>query len=90
MSISPDDVALTEEQKLYVARIATETGQPWEQVLHDALTAYRAKVDSTWVEGGESFYDAAVRLGLIGCVPGGPPDLSTNPKYMEGFGTRAS
>jgi hypothetical protein len=21
-----------------------------------------------------------------GCLEGGPPDLSTNPKYMEGFG----
>lgn len=23
---------------------------------------------------------------LVGCLEGGPPDLSTNPKYMEGFG----
>lgn len=23
---------------------------------------------------------------LVGCVRGGPPDLSTNKKYMEGFG----
>jgi hypothetical protein len=23
---------------------------------------------------------------LVGCVKGGPKDLSTNPKYMDGFG----
>ncbi len=23
---------------------------------------------------------------LVGCVKGGPPDLSTNPIYMDGFG----
>ena len=39
---------------------------------------------------GETAYDAFARLGVIGCVKGGPPDVATNPKYMEkymeGFG----
>jgi hypothetical protein len=35
---------------------------------------------------GESCYDLAKRLGIIGCAKGLPSDLSTNPKYMEGFG----
>ncbi|TWT96691.1 hypothetical protein Pla108_24650 [Botrimarina colliarenosi] len=34
----------------------------------------------------ESAYDAAMRLGLIGIVKDAPSDLSTNPKYLEGFG----
>jgi hypothetical protein len=34
----------------------------------------------------ESAYDAFRRAGLIGCIKDGPSDLSTNPKYMEGFG----
>jgi hypothetical protein len=34
----------------------------------------------------ESAYDAFERAGLIGCIKDGPSDLSTNPKYMEGFG----
>lgn len=33
-----------------------------------------------------SFAEAAAKY--IGSVEGGPPDLSTNPKYMEGFGTK--
>ena len=31
-------------------------------------------------------YDAFKEAGLIGCAPGGPSDLSTNKKYMKGFG----
>lgn len=34
----------------------------------------------------ESFFDAASRLGYIGCIKGTPSDLSTNRKYLEGFG----
>jgi predicted DNA-binding antitoxin AbrB/MazE fold protein len=36
---------------------------------------------------GESFFDAASRLGFIGCIKGTPRDLSTNKKYMKGFGS---
>ena len=31
-----------------------------------------------------SFYE--LTKGFCGCIEGGPSDLSTNPKYMEGFG----
>lgn len=34
----------------------------------------------------KSFYDAMNERGLIGCIQDAPPDLSTNPKHMEGFG----
>ena len=34
----------------------------------------------------ESAYEAFKRAGIIGCVKGGPSDLSTNPKYLEGLG----
>ena len=34
----------------------------------------------------ESCYDIALRAGFIGSAKNAPPDLSTNPKYMEGFG----
>ena len=40
-------------------------------------------------DANESLYDAAMRHGLIGCIEG-PEDLSTNPKYMEGFGESRS
>jgi predicted DNA-binding antitoxin AbrB/MazE fold protein len=34
-----------------------------------------------------SFFEAASRLGYLGCLKNTPPDLSTNKQYMEGFGT---
>ena len=37
-------------------------------------------------EEGATFFEVLNEVGLIGCVKGGPPDLSTNPKHMEGFG----
>ena len=89
MSISVDNIVLTDEQKRYLATLAKQTGKPWDEVLKEALSSFRARVEAASGQD-ESFYDAATRLGLIGCVKGGPPDLSTNPKYMEGFGEHAS
>ena len=34
----------------------------------------------------KSAYDVAMELGLIGSAKNTPPDLSSNPKHMEGFG----
>ena len=33
-----------------------------------------------------SAHDLAVRAGILGSLKGLPPDLSTNPAHMEGFG----
>jgi hypothetical protein len=33
-----------------------------------------------------TLYDALLERGLIGFVKDGPPDLSTNPNHIEGFG----
>jgi hypothetical protein len=37
---------------------------------------------------GETLFDAFDKAGLIGCIKGAPSDLSTNPRHMEGFGSR--
>jgi predicted DNA-binding antitoxin AbrB/MazE fold protein len=46
--------------------------------------------DQTTADDIESFFDAANRLGYIGCIQGTAPDLITNSKYMEGFGKRGA
>jgi hypothetical protein len=46
-----------------------------------ALRAYGVTPEP---ETGRTGYD--VIKHLIGSCKGGPPDLATNPKYMEGFG----
>ena len=47
------------------------------------------KINETKIESsnsGPTLYASLEKAGLIGCVKDAPPDLSTNPKYMEGFG----
>ena len=34
----------------------------------------------------QSFLEAAMKLGVVGIVTDAPPDLSTNPAHMDGFG----
>jgi hypothetical protein len=85
MSISPDQIALTPNQKQHLARLAEQSGRPWNAVLEEALSSFEHEALAR-TENGETVYDAMLRLGLLGSVKDGPPDLSTNPKYMEGFG----
>jgi predicted DNA-binding antitoxin AbrB/MazE fold protein len=33
-----------------------------------------------------TLFDVLNEVGLVGSIKDAPPDLSTNPKYMEGFG----
>lgn len=87
MSISPDQIVLTADQKLHLARLAEQSGRPWDAVLAEALSTFE-HVAVAKSQNGESVYDALVRLGLLGSVKDGPVDLSTNPRYMEGFGER--
>jgi hypothetical protein len=53
-------------------------------ILRAALDEYLARHA---VPPPESF--AALAKEFIGCVSGGPPDLSYNKKYMEGFGQKS-
>lgn len=47
-------------------------------------TPVSSSLKSEAIEEPISFLEAA--KDLIGCLDGLPPDLSTNKKYMEGFG----
>lgn len=89
MSIAPDNFDLTADQMARLAHLAKEAGRPVPEVFDAALAAYRPPATQPGF-AGESFYDVASRLGLIGSIKGTPPDLSTNKLYMEGFGQRDS
>jgi hypothetical protein len=88
MAVDPSDIQLTPEQQKWLAAISHESGKPWPIVFSEALARYRVEDSlSTDSDGSqESFYDAAVRVGLLGSIDDAPPDLSTNPRHMEGFG----
>jgi hypothetical protein len=80
-------IQLTTEQQEVLKRLAAQSGKPWEEILETALTSFQHQEPSANGEPTESVHAAMVRLGLLGCVTDGPPDLSTNPQYMEGFGS---
>jgi hypothetical protein len=56
-------------------------GQTPSQLVRTAVQEYlEAKIRP------RTAYDAAMEAGLIGGVKNAPSDLSTNPRYFEGFG----
>jgi metal-responsive CopG/Arc/MetJ family transcriptional regulator len=55
-------------------------GKTRSELVRIALEKYLGKAKS-----GRTAYDMAKEVGIIGCVDG-LPDLSTNPRYFEGFG----
>jgi hypothetical protein len=82
-----ESIELTLDQKRQIAETAERAGRPWPEVLSAALLSYRPpRVENGNGQRQRSFYDALNEAGMIGMVKDAPPDLSTNPKYMEGFG----
>jgi hypothetical protein len=91
MATQPSDIVLTDDQRRQLADLANQSGQPWPSVLESALSAYQTPAVNPGSEPrrpGESLGAAAKRLGLIGVVRGGPSDMSVNPAYLEGLGSR--
>jgi hypothetical protein len=82
-----EPIRLTADQQAALSKLAAQSGKPWEEVFQEALAWYERNTQASNGEPQETVYAAMVRLGLLGCVAG-PPDLSTNPSYMEGFGSR--
>lgn len=90
---------LTEMERLQCASAILTNGGPSGsspidegKLWRERLAAVVSKLEEELAPSGaspateESAYDAFKRAGLIGCIKDGPSDLSTNPKYMEGFG----
>ncbi len=66
-------------QRLF--RLARQQGKRASEVVRQAVDCYCRDQDHE-----PTCYDIALKAGLIGVAKNLPPDLSTNPKYMEGFG----
>jgi hypothetical protein len=83
MIIDPQQIELSPEMKQAIAQKSAQTGRPWDEVLWEAIGQSPLPAPRRPNEGG-SFYDAM--HDLIGIVKEAPADLSTNPRYLEGFG----
>ncbi len=68
-----------------VQELARAEGVAAEEIIRAAVEDYAAESERTtgWLERASAF-------ALIGCVDGGPADLSTNRTYLEGLGRDAT
>lgn len=87
MSTRIEDIQLSIEDKKRIAEAADRVGRPWAEVLSNALKNYRP-VSRQPANGAtkKTVYEQMLEDGVLGILKDGPSDLSTNPKYMEGFG----
>jgi metal-responsive CopG/Arc/MetJ family transcriptional regulator len=74
-------IRLDKKLRQRLNRIARDQSKRPSQIAREALETFCAQQDQ-----GVSCYDIAHRAGLIGIAKNLPRDLSTNPRYMEGFG----
>ena len=87
MSIDTINFSLSAEQQLHLARISESVGKSPAEVLNQLLRQF--PLPASAANGSEKprmLYDAFAEDGSIGMIKDGPADVSSNPKYMEGFG----
>ncbi len=89
MSTDPTQYPLTPDQLEKLHALSERVGKTESEILDDLLANARIHPLASLVTEGhhssESLRDRLAREGILGSFSG-PGDLSTNPKYMEGFG----
>ena len=74
-------IRLPEALRAEIEALSKASGKSESEIARQAIEEYLERQAA-----GPSCYDIAEKAGLIGCFDSGLGDLSTNPKYMEGFG----
>jgi hypothetical protein len=90
MTYTSKEIELDDEERKLLADAANRTGKPWRTLLREAIARF-IKAEAEPVHrhrdaSPENLLEKLERLGAVGMISGGPPDVSTNKKYMEGFG----
>jgi hypothetical protein len=87
MSIDLRQIELNEHQRYLLASAADQTGLPWPEVFERAIGPLASRSSEIPQNGKVATpFEILSQFGLIGCVEGTPPDLSTNKNYMAGYG----
>jgi metal-responsive CopG/Arc/MetJ family transcriptional regulator len=74
-------VRFTAELRRRLEAAAKREGKRESEVVREAVEGHLARQ-----QGEPTTYELLKRAGLIGIVKKAPADLSTNPRYFEGFG----
>ena len=86
MATHDQPIRLTHEQLRMLQEWSAQAGQSEQEWLAAALAGFQSQTKSESPEAPITFLDRLRQSGVLGSLSGGPPDLSTNPEYMEGFG----
>jgi hypothetical protein len=86
MSVEFNSFTLSTEQQLHLARISASVGKSPGEVIDQLLDQFPIPSASEGSQQSRTLYDAFSDDGSIGLIQDGPTDVSSNPKYMEGFG----
>lgn len=79
MATDFNQIVLNDDQRHPLTAAVDQTGIPWPEVFEKAIAPLAHKRENGFKNGSmETPYDILSRHGLIGCVEGTPPDLSTN------------
>jgi hypothetical protein len=81
-------IELDDRQRHLLASAADHLGIAWPEVFEQAIAPLAERQPERDRMNGrtETPYEILSRHGLIGCIEGTPPDLSTNKKYMQDYG----
>jgi hypothetical protein len=85
MSTDFRQIELDDHQRSLLANAADQTGLPWPVVFEQAIGPLAVSSLETHQNGKSATpFEILLQHGLIGCVEGTPPDLSTNKNYLAG------
>lgn len=79
-------IELTPQEEAQFAAYARRKGQDPAALARTLLTAPLLSTGAGAEEGAFGGKSVAERMAEIGFVAGGPPDLSTNSDFLQGFG----
>ena len=79
-------IQIDAERQRKLEKLAGQNGRSPSELVRDAIDHYLADQVPPGSNHGDTLYDIAKRTGAVGLLKGGAADVSTNPKYLEGFG----
>jgi len=74
-------ITLEPQLEAQLKAMAKQTHKTEQELITEAITKHLQELNQP-----QTCYDLALELGVIGRAENLPPDLSTNPNYLEGFG----
>jgi hypothetical protein len=80
------DIQIAPELQQQLETLARERGMSVDALLRDLLRHAHHGEGENGTSAEQTCYELAAASGILGVVGDAPPDLSTNPDHLDGFG----